>query len=1077
MIDPFGFNVVNEPSPYDTALAYSANPTTRSRASFLGPSSAPGVLGGPGSFGTSSPYPSSSSMHSVASSSHLPAASSRATSPMPSTPGSLAELNGVNDPRPWVKQRSASAGDSISSSSRQQFRGNLIRPGIGNRSKLSGEIGVDVSIVSRVVNCVPFADLVFRVRQANSPTDSPQSDMQLPPQGDLTKSKLYQRTLKAQKALEKDRAKAAAQGRVSKFDMPDESKSGRSSSTSRPGSRLERRQSGASSFMSDVPAHGRRSRSSLGWFRSSSEATLPLPPSPSYTLPLHTSRSSSQLPLPGAHTRMSLAPPSPELPAEYAQKQSPQQPLPTMQRPSDERLKPSGDSSDRLKAYRESIGAAPPPRDASPRGQRSRESTLAATAPNQTANQMTPVLSNGVGPGVWSNSQRSTSGPVRSSSPLPGHMDAVVPPTSAPPSKTAFDGANLPNHFQPPPAAVVEGSSRPLSGSALAPAPASTPASTRPTSTSSERPRSGTVTPSTQPVPQIASATTPPTSPFRARVAEGQRTPGGSDTLPKSQSQELEGAATRQQPAQPRPPRIDSIYSTPDTLPPSPEKPSLGQEISDIRQVEPNGQDLEEASEPTRPITSSASMPTNLANASRYTSMNAADLGVLSDAGPSVPLSRSDRPSEQRPQANQPSKGQEGLYPERTGNGPLPAGAGPAEPRKRKSSFNLLLGSLMGGSNNGSEKQEQDQSQRRTASAGHQQSRSAAPARSSAPHPQQQQQQQQQQPRNATTSSSGKVAKPAKGGFFSRHSKPPSPGVGHREQFDSARTPSAMSSRTVPSSAPAPPSAQSRPVPSSPTKPLSTSQMPTAQAQMSSPPLPPLPAMVYRRSNTPQSPPRQQEKVAMPVSPQRYPQPPMQTQSQVHLAASSSQQQQQQQRLYQAPMPLPRPRRKMAHAPSPMSHPQQQGPLRTVRSDADARTDLAMRNASSSTLGSTSGSSAARLSKAKPNSGGGSGGGFSLFGRSRSKSLSSKTASGAGAGAGRNGHVDQWGNSSNAPRSPMPPQQLAPSPVLSKGRPQNATQSGKGKESRAKKASRWLSGLNDTDGYHPAPPPSANALQ
>lgn len=139
MLDPFGFNVGNEPSPYDTALAYSANPNTRSRASFLGPSSAPGAIGG-GGHGYGS-FPSTTSMQSYAS-------SSGGTSPVPwqgtggsSSPGSMELEGGVS--RPWAKQRSASAGDSISSGGRQQFRGSLVRP--GNPSKLSGEIGIEVS--------------------------------------------------------------------------------------------------------------------------------------------------------------------------------------------------------------------------------------------------------------------------------------------------------------------------------------------------------------------------------------------------------------------------------------------------------------------------------------------------------------------------------------------------------------------------------------------------------------------------------------------------------------------------------------------------------------------------------------------------------------------------------------------------------------------------------------------------------------------------------------------------------------------------------------------------------------------
>lgn len=165
----------------------------------------------------------------------------------------------------------------------------------------------------------------------------------IPNEADYANSKLYQRTLKAQKALEKERAKAAAKGKISKFDLPDK----------RPASSLsEKRQSSANSFMSDMPSPGRRSRMSLGWFRSSSEATLPLPPHPAFTPPLPTSRSVSQLPLPHPQTS---GPPSPNLDAPSAQLQQQQQQQQRLAAP-----------DDRLRAYRASIGGAPSPRAISP---------------------------------------------------------------------------------------------------------------------------------------------------------------------------------------------------------------------------------------------------------------------------------------------------------------------------------------------------------------------------------------------------------------------------------------------------------------------------------------------------------------------------------------------------------------------------------------------------------------------------------------------------------------------------------------------------------------------------------------
>ncbi|SCV70791.1 BQ2448_3553 [Microbotryum intermedium] len=160
------------------------------------------------------------------------------------------------------------------------------------RSKLSGEIHADT------------------VSLADTTTST------MPPNIDYTQSKLYQRTLKAQKALEKDRARAAAKGKISKADLQVQTRDQTS--------RADRRKSNVGSFVSDVG--GFRSRSSLGWFRSSSEATLPLPPPPaSFSAPpIPTSRSVTQLPLPSP-TYSLPQPPSPGFDPKYA---SQQQPLP-----------------------------------------------------------------------------------------------------------------------------------------------------------------------------------------------------------------------------------------------------------------------------------------------------------------------------------------------------------------------------------------------------------------------------------------------------------------------------------------------------------------------------------------------------------------------------------------------------------------------------------------------------------------------------------------------------------------------------------------------------------------------------
>jgi hypothetical protein len=134
MLDPFGFSLSAEPSPYDSALAYSHNPQTRQRASFLG---AP-QSNGQSSLGQASPYPSTSSMQSMASGSSYPATSTGATS------WASGDANGGGQGgQPWLKPRSASMGDA--GSSRQQIRSSLLARPSNNRSKLSGEINADVS--------------------------------------------------------------------------------------------------------------------------------------------------------------------------------------------------------------------------------------------------------------------------------------------------------------------------------------------------------------------------------------------------------------------------------------------------------------------------------------------------------------------------------------------------------------------------------------------------------------------------------------------------------------------------------------------------------------------------------------------------------------------------------------------------------------------------------------------------------------------------------------------------------------------------------------------------------------------
>ena len=125
LLDPFGFGLNADSSPYDSALIY-------------GPTSRGMTTTGSGSLSPSgrSPYPSSSSMSGISGSgSHssmgLPASSSAATSPVPGS-GSVDQ----NDPR---RASSADLTPTWQSSTQRSPR----FPGMG-RSKLSGEIEVDV---------------------------------------------------------------------------------------------------------------------------------------------------------------------------------------------------------------------------------------------------------------------------------------------------------------------------------------------------------------------------------------------------------------------------------------------------------------------------------------------------------------------------------------------------------------------------------------------------------------------------------------------------------------------------------------------------------------------------------------------------------------------------------------------------------------------------------------------------------------------------------------------------------------------------------------------------------------------
>ncbi|KAM0788734.1 hypothetical protein ACM66B_002826 [Microbotryomycetes sp. NB124-2] len=309
-LDPFGYDLDTQTTPYDSAYAFTHPSTTPAGTapSMVRNNSRNSTLYSPVA-STSSPHlaqqtslPGSTSMLSVMS------AATTATAG-PSSRSSLhahQQQQYGNGARPWMKPRSASWGDPTAAG-RTQFKNGLSAP--NNRSKLSGEI----------------------VAETMSVVELPVST----PKIDYTSSRLYQRTLKAQKALEKDRAKAAARGKVSKYDTPD----------LKTLAKQERRQSAASSFVSDVGVMANRSRSSLGWFRSSSEATLALPPSP--TLQPGTGVSSSR----SSTTLLSF----------NSAKGSPHLELPPATTMPTQKLKTVA-SQDRLREAREAVGAVSPPR-------------------------------------------------------------------------------------------------------------------------------------------------------------------------------------------------------------------------------------------------------------------------------------------------------------------------------------------------------------------------------------------------------------------------------------------------------------------------------------------------------------------------------------------------------------------------------------------------------------------------------------------------------------------------------------------------------------------------------------------
>lgn len=137
--DPFGYGLAPEATPYDTAMNYSVDGRSSSRASFVG----------------SSPFPSSSASMMSFGGGSTGGGPSGASSPVPwnGPPGQQFNPHAGGN-APWQKQRSASMGEQ-GMNGRASIRGGLLSPhdvprrsNMGSRqsnSKLSGEIEADVS--------------------------------------------------------------------------------------------------------------------------------------------------------------------------------------------------------------------------------------------------------------------------------------------------------------------------------------------------------------------------------------------------------------------------------------------------------------------------------------------------------------------------------------------------------------------------------------------------------------------------------------------------------------------------------------------------------------------------------------------------------------------------------------------------------------------------------------------------------------------------------------------------------------------------------------------------------------------
>ncbi|GEM08319.1 hypothetical protein Rt10032_c05g2336 [Rhodotorula toruloides] len=438
MLDPFGFNLTNDSSPYDLALSASqaglaAGITSAARqparASYVG---SPAVSSTP----SLSAYPSTSS-----------------TSSLPTTPSLATPPEGLfaAGAQPWLKPRASSAGEQGMGYSRSQVRNGLLAPNgyasprqANGRSKLSGEIDADATSVASTSKRQPQSDI------PGVPTDA-----------DYLNSKLYQRTLKAQKALEKERAKAAAKGKLSRYDLSGPASKSTSSLSSTLGGfgglGGMRRRSGESTRppsimsaagVSETASARRGGRKGLGWFRSSSEAALGLgssvSPEEEIEGSITASKSSSQISMQAGRYGLSTGSPRRGVSPNGVAATPIMPPSPNL--PSEATLRAMGVSTDQLRAAAQAPQSAQRPKSGS-RQNSSEKRSPARSARGTPVGPPSPGLEQAAAPSRPDRPPPSRSATLQPSAATPS--SSLTPPSTA--SAASADG----HASHPPPLSTL----------------------------------------------------------------------------------------------------------------------------------------------------------------------------------------------------------------------------------------------------------------------------------------------------------------------------------------------------------------------------------------------------------------------------------------------------------------------------------------------------------------------------------------------------------------------------------------------------------------------------------------------